>query len=205
MNYYFVWVRSNRYHSSEPLTYASDKRLPTGSIVEVELQRQLVLGVVSGPTSEPRFKTKPMVRVFDLPPVPAHLLKLANWLLEYYPAPLGIMTQQLLPSNLSEKQLAVQPAKKLNPPDLSSLPPLTDEQQIALKAMSERDSYLLHGITGSGKTRLYIELAARTVKEGKSSLILTPEISLPSQLAGSFRQVFGDRVNVMHSQQAPGE
>jgi primosomal protein N' (replication factor Y) len=205
MNHYFVWVRSNRYHSSEPLTYSSDQRLPTGSIVEVELQRQLVLGVVSGPTSKPRFQTKPVARVFDLPPVPPHLLKLANWLLTYYPAPLGIMTQQLLPASFSEKQLAGQPPKKLAAPDLSGLPPLTDEQQIALKAMSERDSYLLHGVTGSGKTRLYIELAARMVQDGKSAIVLTPEISLTTQLADSFRQVFGDRVIVIHSQQAPGE
>jgi primosomal protein N' (replication factor Y) len=205
MNYYFVWVRSNRYHGSEPLTYASEQRLPTGSIVEVELQRRPVLGVVSGPTSQPRFQTKPVIRVFDLPPVPPHLLKLAAWLLAYYPAPLGILTQQLLPAAFSDKQLAVQPAKKFPAPDLSVLPPLTDEQQIALKAMSERDSYLLHGITGSGKTRLYIELAAQAVQQDKSAIILTPEISLTTQLAGSFRQVFGDRVIVMHSQQAPAE
>ena len=205
MNYYFVWVRSNRYHSSDPLTYASDKRLPTGSIVEVELQRQLVLGLVSGPTSEPRFKTKPVARAFDLPPIPPHLLKLASWLAAYYPAPLGIITQQLLPAHFSDKQLTPVKSAKLAPPDLTDLPPLTDEQQLALKAMSERDSYLLHGITGSGKTRLYIELAARQFEQGKSAIILTPEISLTAQLAGNFRQVFGERVIVMHSRQTPAE
>ena len=205
MNYYFVWVRSSRYHGSEPLTYASTGRLPTGSIVQVELQKELVLGLVSGPTTKPRFQTKPVARAFGLPPLPAHLLKLANWLQDYYPAPLGMITQLLLPANLSEKQLAGAAVNELKQPDLSSLPPLTDEQRMALQAMSERDSYLLHGITGSGKTRLYIELAARAVQEGKSAIILTPEISLTSQLAGNFRQVFGERVIVMHSQQAPGE
>jgi len=205
MNYYFVWVRSSRYHGSEPLTYASTARLATGSIVQVELQKQLVLGIVSGPTTKPRFQTKPVTQVFDLPPVPAHLLKLANWLRGYYPAPLGIMTQLLLPANLSDKQLIEVRAGKLPQPDLSVLPPLTDEQQVALKAMAEHDSYLLHGITGSGKTRLYIELAAQEIKDGKSVIILTPEISLTSQLADNFRRVFGKRVIVMHSQQAPGE
>jgi primosomal protein N' (replication factor Y) len=203
MNYYFVWVRSNRYHGSEPLTYASSGRLPTGSVVQVELQKELVLGLVSGPTNKPRFQTKPVERAFDLPPVPAHLLKLANWLKGYYPAPLGIMTQLLLPVNLSEKQLDKVSSEKLRQPDLSTLPTLTDEQQIALQAMAERDSYLLHGITGSGKTRIYIELAARSIRGGKSAIILTPEISLTSQLADNFRQVFGGRVIVMHSQQAP--
>jgi primosomal protein N' (replication factor Y) len=206
MFYYFVWVRSSRYHGNEPLTYASDKRLPTGSIVQVELQKEPVLGLISGPASQPRFQTKSVAQVFDVPALPAHLLRLANWLRGYYPAPLGMMTQLLVPPHLSEKQLADKPAMKFPEPDLNKLPPLTDEQQVALQAMAgPPDSYLLHGITGSGKTRLYMELAARTVKAGRSAIILTPEISLTSQLAGNFRQVFGERVIVVHSRQAPAE
>ncbi|PIZ62171.1 primosomal protein N' [Candidatus Saccharibacteria bacterium CG_4_10_14_0_2_um_filter_52_9] len=205
MNYYFVWVRSSRYHGSTALTYSSPDRIPTGSVVQVELQKLPVLGVVSGPSSQPRFKTKAIDRVFGLPPLPAHLLKLAGWLKDYYPAPLGILTQQLLLAGLSDKQLAAESARELVKPDLSDLPPLTKEQAAALTAMAERDTYLLHGTTGSGKTRLYIELAAREVAAGRSAIILTPEISLTTQLGNSFRQVFGDRVIVMHSQQAPGE
>jgi primosomal protein N' (replication factor Y) len=205
MYYYFVWVRSKRYHGSEPLTYGSSKQLATGTVVQIELQKETVLGLVSGPTSQPRFQTKSITRVFGLPPLPAHLLKLANWLTEYYPAPLGIMTQLLLPAHLSEKQLADSSVEKFDKPDLSKLPPLTDEQQMALQVISKPDSYLLDGVTGSGKTRIYIELAARAVAEGKSAVILTPEISLTSQLAGNFRQIFGKRVIVIHSQQAPAE
>ncbi|MEK7594747.1 MAG: primosomal protein N' [Patescibacteria group bacterium] len=205
MNYYFVWVRSSRYHGKEPLTYASSERLATGTIVEVELQNTPVIGVVSGPTTKPRFQIKPVSRVYDLPPVPAHLLRLAQWLMSYYPAPLGLMTQQLLPASFSEKSLALAAFAKLPEPNLSDLPSLTVQQQAALEAMTERDSYLLHGTTGSGKTRLYIELTARTIADGKSAIILTPEISLTSQLADSFRSVFGSRVIVMHSQQAPAE
>ncbi len=205
MNYYFVWVRSSQYHGSEPLTYASAARLPTGTIVEVELQKTPVIGVVSGPTSKPRFQIKPVSLALDLPPLPAHLLKLAQWLMAYYPAPLGLMTQQLLPASFTDKSLALPAPAKSPVPDLSGLPPLTAEQEAALLAMSERDSYLLHGTTGSGKTRLYIELALKAVESGKSAIILTPEISLTTQLSDSFRQVFGARVIVMHSQQAPAE
>jgi primosomal protein N' (replication factor Y) (superfamily II helicase) len=203
MNYYSVWVRSNRYHGKEALTYSSPGRLATGSIVRVELQKELVTGVVSGPAGRPRFKTKAVAEVFGLPALPAHLLKLAGWLGEYYPAPLGIITQQLVPAGLSAKQLAAPAPANLHEPDLSGLPALTKEQKTALAAMTGHDTYLLHGITGSGKTRLYIELAAKAVAAGKSAIVLTPEISLTTQLAGSFRQVFGGRVIVMHSQQAP--
>lgn len=205
MYFYFVWVRSSRYHGSEPLTYGSDVKLATGSVVQVELQREVVLGVVTGATSQPRFKIKPITRVLDLPPLPGHLLRLATWLKTYYPAPIGIITQQLLPVGLSEKQLNISEELQFSEPDFSQLPPLTTEQTAALETMEERDTYLLHGVTGSGKTRLYFELTRRALEEGKSSIILTPEISLTSQLADNFRQVFGNRVVVMHSQQTPAE
>lgn len=205
MYYYFVWVRSNRYHGSEPLTYASPERLPTGSIVRVELQKQLVMGIVSGPTTAPRFQTKPIKHVFDLPPVPAQLLKLTAWMQDYYPAPLGIIAQHILPVNLSEKQLEAPLPTDFPKPDLSQLPPLTTEQQAALAAMDTRNTYILHGTTGSGKTRVYMELAARTIAAGKSTIILTPEISLTTQLAGVFSRIFSKRVVVIHSRQTPAQ
>jgi primosomal protein N' (replication factor Y) len=205
MYYYYVWVRSARYHGSEPLTYASSERLGAGTIVEVELQKTLVLGVVTGTTTPPRFKTKPITRIYELPPIPLPLIKTVQWLQLYYPAPLGITTQQLLPAKLTDKHVDGEDHPVFAAPDLSALPPLTDEQVAALAAMTERDTYLVHGKTGSGKTRLYIELAALTVNAGKSAIVLTPEISLTSQLATNFRAVFGERVVVLHSQQAPAE
>jgi primosomal protein N' (replication factor Y) len=205
MHFYFVWVRSSRYHGSDPLTYSSTTKLSTGSVVEVELQRERVLGVVTGTTTEPRFKTKPVSRILDLPALPAHLIKLAGWLQQYYPAPVGIITQQLLPAGLSEKQLGATGVSLFEAPDFSKLPPLTVEQTAALEDMQNRNTYLLHGVTGSGKTRLYFELARQALESGKSSIILTPEISLTSQLAENFRRVFGDRVVVVHSQQTPAE
>lgn len=205
MYYYFVWPRSSKYHGQDPLTYSSETKLATGSIVQVEMQKELILGVVSGPTTKPRFTTKPIAQAFDLPPLPAHLLKLSAWLQQYYPAPLGIIAQQFLPANLSRKQLKTIAPLKVGRANLSKLPPLTAEQQAALAQMSQRNNYLLHGVTGSGKTRLYIELTAQAIEAGKSAIILTPEISLTSQLAANFRQVFGERVAVLHSAQTPAE
>lgn len=201
--YYSVWVRSSRYHGTEPLTYTSDEDLATGSLVRVELQKETVLGFVSGPTTKPRFRTKPVSKVLDTPPLPSPLLKLAQWLSRYYPAPIGIISQQLLPAGLTDKQIGMTPEKsRLAPINRERLPTLTKEQSEAMELMSQkRDTYVLHGITGSGKTRLYVELAARTVESGKSAIVLTPEISLTTQLANNFREVFGDRVIVLHSQQ----
>lgn len=205
MYYYEVWVRSNRYHGQEPLTYCYAKRLKAGSVIQVELQHGLVLGFVSSTTSKPRFKTKEIVGVLPLPPLPSHLLKLAAWLQDYYPAPLGLIAQQLLPAGFTKKQLETPADLELGSAHTDGLPPLTEEQQAAITAMTDRDTYVLHGVTGSGKTRLYIELAARAIEAGKSAVILTPEISLTSQLSSRFREVFGERVVVLHSKQTPAE
>lgn len=204
MFYYGVLVRSSRYHGKEALTYSSGARLARGRIVRVELQKQVVPGVVAGPAPKPKFRTKPIAEALDLPPLPAHLLKLAEWLTAYYPAALGLVAQQLLPAAFPAK-LSTGPAADSAKPDLSKLPPLTKEQKAALAAMKKRDTYLLHGVTGSGKTRIYIELAAKAVASDRSAIILTPEISLTSQLAGRFREVFDDRVTVTHSKQTPAE
>ncbi|MDL2342287.1 MAG: primosomal protein N' [Patescibacteria group bacterium] len=205
MHFYYVWVRSSRYHGQEALTYQADQALPTGSIIQIQLQKEIVMGVITGPAPQPRFKTKAIETVFDLPPIPSHLLKLISWLQTYYPAPLGILTQQLLPAGLSAKQLALPAQPTYTEPNVAALPPLTSEQTAALTAMTERGSYVVHGKTGSGKTRLYIELAQRSLAENKSAVILTPEISLTSQLATNFRAVYGERVVVLHSGQAPTE
>jgi primosomal protein N' (replication factor Y) len=205
MYYYEVWVRSNRYHGQEPLTYSSAKRLPAGAVLRVELQNELVLGFVSGVTSKPRFKTKPIAETLDLPALPSHLLKLAEWLRQYYPAPLGAIAQQILPGNFSKKQLETVTAIELGPPRTDALPPLNKDQRQAADAMQEQETYVLHGVTGSGKTRVYIELALQAAASGKSAIILTPEISLTSQLAGRFREIFGERVIVLHSQLTTAE
>lgn len=205
MYYYLVWVRSSRYHGDDPLTYTSDDKLNIGNVVLVELQNQMVIGFVSGVTSKPRFKTKPISQALDIPALPQHLIKLAAWLKTYYPAPIGIITQQLLPASLSDKRITSKSQLNFDEAKKDQLPKLTSQQNSALADMAEQDTYILHGITGSGKTRIYIELVEKSLAGGKSAIVLTPEISLTTQLADSFKSVFGQRVIIMHSQQTPVE
>ena len=82
---------------------------------------------------------------------------------------------------------------------------LTDEQRLAWSQMrayrhaGAARTVLLHGVTGSGKTELYLRLAADVLADGRSAIVLVPEIALSGQIAGRFRERFGDRALVLHS------
>lgn len=80
--------------------------------------------------------------------------------------------------------------------------PLTAEQAMALKVFREHPAgtrFLLHGVTGSGKTHLFFEMFSDMLKEGKQCLLLVPEISLTPQMARLVESRFGEQVAVMHS------
>ncbi len=84
---------------------------------------------------------------------------------------------------------------------------LTSEQQNAVDAIANGapGTYLIHGVTGSGKTEIYMNLIEKVLKEGKTAIMLVPEISLTPQMHGLFRARFGDNVSVLHSGLSDGE
>ena len=81
----------------------------------------------------------------------------------------------------------------------------TPEQQAIFKKLSlaieteKFESFLLHGVTGSGKTEIYIRCIQRVLEKGKTAIMMVPEISLTPQTVERFRQRFGDRVAILHS------
>lgn len=190
MHYYEVLVADNSFKGSGALTYSSQAPLDRGRIVEVPVKQRQVLGIVVRQVNRPRFATKPLAPAGPTRPLPEALISLAEWLPQYYPASTGETLQQFLPSKLYPPPEAVtgESSPTLMP---DSLPPLTAEQQAAVAAIGQTDTYLLHGETGSGKTRVYIELALRALRAGRSCIILTPEIGLTPQLTHSFEQALG--------------
>lgn len=200
MLYVRVLVADASFHGKEPLTYACNKPLQPGSIVSVPLKDKVVNGAVVGRTEKPSFKTKPATP-YNFKPLPTQLIQLINWIQNYYPAPLGAITQHFVPKRLPNDVLtSLESPQKTYKPDI--LPALTTDQANAIAQISKTGLHLIHGETGSGKTRVYIELAGRTIRQGRSAIILTPEISLTSQLANEFRAVFNNRVLVLHSKLA---
>ncbi len=206
MFYYNIWVRSNQYKSKKALTYGSDQKISTGQIVNVELRNEAILGFVSSPSEKPRFKTKKINYVLESLILPKQYLKLADWIKDYYFASIGDSTRLFLPQYLKPNENIVTPTKTLDLTKKSKLlDTLTHEQTEAIGKINAPGTYLLHGRTGSGKTRLYLELSIASFKKGLSSLILTPEISLTSQLYQTFKKIFGESVILVHSKLSPNQ
>lgn len=83
---------------------------------------------------------------------------------------------------------------------------LTNEQQLAYNSIKNSGEYLLYGITGSGKTEIYLQLIEKMLKQGKSSIMLVPEISLTPQTIDRFIARFGEKeIAVLHSKLSTGE
>ena len=98
--------------------------------------------------------------------------------------------------------------EKAVPPRAAQLS--SDQQRVVESVLRDLDgghpqTYLLHGITGSGKTEVYIELIEGVIKRGRQAIVLIPEIALTYQTLRRFYNRFGDRVSVMNSTLSPGE
>lgn len=82
---------------------------------------------------------------------------------------------------------------------------LNFSQKNAIEKICQTKTYLLHGVTGSGKTEVYMNLIERVLSEGKSAIMLVPEISLTPQIMSNFKARFGDFVALLHSSLSAGE
>ncbi|BCW96520.1 MAG: primosomal protein N' [Fimbriimonadales bacterium] len=120
----------------------------------------------------------------------------------------SVETLRALESRGLARQIAGQAASI---PSTASPPTLTPAQQLAVNALRDAltqgayQPFLLYGVTGSGKTEVYLRAAAECLRTGRSVLFLAPEIALTAQLTQAFRERFGMSVAVLHSQLSPAE
>ncbi|MGH7852656.1 MAG: replication restart helicase PriA [Candidatus Binatia bacterium] len=267
----------------EPLTYSVPEslrdRIAPGSRVLVQVQRRILTGVALDFSAQNSLaETKPIIDLLDDQPIlDQHLLKLGQWVAQYYLASLGEVVATMLPPNSrrqSRKTVSLKDAhaavadelgqqiiaelkrykgkvsigtltrkfaresigrtlarleaagaievgdhlakqNRRQAPEFSTTDSknnfidsqfaLTVEQDAALRTVVGRinsagfETFLLHGVTGSGKTEVYLRAMERVRELGRPSLIMIPEISLTPQLLDRLNARFPNRVGVLHS------
>jgi len=182
-------------------------RVARGARVVVPFGTRRVTGYVMGERAcAPRgVKLKAVHALVDEKPLlDESLLELAAWMSETYVHTIGEVLKAMLPAGIKGKgRLAGSPHGDF-PLDLES-PELEPDQREAFDrvtgAMREKGSaiFLLQGVTGSGKTEVYLRCIEECLKMSGSALVLIPEIALIPQTTARFRRRFGDEVAVIHS------
>ncbi len=189
-------------------TYRADDSLQVGPGQSVKVpfgpkNREVTGLVVEANTEEcKKFEPKDIIAVApERPALAPTQLKWLRWLSNYYVYPLGQIQQLVYPplKKHSQRKSRKEPVV----PDVQPVAPhpLTDEQKavIAQIELGQKGTYLLHGVTGSGKTEVYIEIISEVLEKGQTALVLVPEISLTPQLVRRFAERFSGEIAVIHS------
>jgi len=212
-----------------PLRRAFDYLLPKdynhtnimpGVRVLVPFGKQEIIGVVLEIATESKFepaKLKAVLAVLDNEPLfPKSILDLIKWTSKYYHHPIGDVVNNALPNLLREttrKKKIGDEDNKYKSNQESQVKPktirLNEHQKQAIAAiknhLNEFKTFLLDGITGSGKTEVYLRVIAEVIAAHKQALVLVPEINLTPQTIARFAECFATVIVVFHSRLTPKE
>jgi primosomal protein N' (replication factor Y) len=195
----------------------SQDQIAIGKRVFVPFGPRRVVGYVVGLGDEvdTSRELKEIISVIDKEPLLSdEMLKLTHWIKDNYFCSWGEAIEAAIPGGIKKGKLEIGTRIKdshIKVEDHKSSVPhdLTEEQSKALKAINEsiqkkeHKTYLLHGITASGKTEVYLQAIDEVLKLGRQAIMLVPEISLTPQTVERFVSRFGHHVAVIHSKLTP--
>jgi len=213
--------------SARSLRGPFDYRLPeemrggavdVGSMLVVPFGRRQVLGVVVGLSESSEVAEERLLaplRALELG-VPVDLVELAEWIAAEYCSTISRALGLVLPPGAARRLSGRKRRAVARPRHLPvgtprpQAPELTADQQAVLEPLlaaleqsgptaAGQTPRLLHGVTGSGKTEVYLRAAAAALEQGRGAIVLVPEIALTPQIVGRFIERFGDTVAVLHS------
>jgi len=173
--------------------------LTVGSVVFVPLKKSLKEAVVVAKVEKPNFKTVEINTVTDKK-YSAKQMEMAKFISEYYFSSFSEAISLFIPYR---RDILCDYSKKKGYVDKEQsqgiAPVLTAMQQNVYAQLLQKEKALLFGVTGAGKTEIFIALMAKMLEEGKSSIFLMPEISLTPQMEKRLKAYFGDAVAMWHS------
>lgn len=194
----------------------TNMRLQPGMRVRVPFGRRIVTGIVTKTKAQPSvaMELKEILeKLDDEPIISAELMQLECWASQYYQHPIGEILVGMLPTRLRQGKNVI----AYNPPSSalwapspaggrriqSLLPSLNFQQQHAFEKITAQlekfNVFLLHGITGSGKTEVYFRVIEEVLQKNQQLLFLIPEISLSPQTLQRFEQRFSTSIAAIHS------
>ncbi len=186
------------------LTYHSQDALQVGDLVRVPLRDTLQYGIVTKTDSQRNIdRIRDVKEVIEQRFVPKNLLELYKWIAEYYLSTLGEVLRLALPSKILKTYEVVE--KPRTAPGLTKTPTPTYPQNHAINRIvaalksGQSATFLLYGITGSGKTEVYMKCVEEVIKNGGRALVLVPEISMTPLLYKRFESRFANHVVTIHS------
>jgi primosomal protein N' (replication factor Y) len=193
-----------------------------GSMLVVPFGRREVLGVVVGVSEHSEVAEEkllaPLRAIDEGPPaLSSELVALAQWIAREYCSTIPRALALVLPPGATRRLSGRRRRAVAAPRHLAvgarapHAPPLTSEQRQALAPLldalaAERfERHLLHGVTGSGKTEVYLRAAAAALERDRGAIVLVPEIALTPQIVARFIERFGETVAVLHSGMTPAQ
>jgi primosomal protein N' (replication factor Y) (superfamily II helicase) len=187
--------------------YQSDSRVPVGVRVKVPFGAKKVIGIVLSNKDKSEFnKLKSVEEILDQAPIlDKPILDFLFWAAKYYHHPIGEVVLAAMPKNLrlgkeAKIKKVIGLPIKISQPDFE----ITTEQSLAINAILNKQNtyhgFLLHGVTGSGKTEVYLRITQEALNQGKQILVLVPEIGLTPQMISRFESRLNTRVVAIHSQ-----
>lgn len=200
--YYHVIIPT---YINETLTYQSSLKIRVGQIVKVPLKTGVKFGIVADHTIT--FKGAYDVKqIIDVTPffISKEMLEFIFWMNQYTMAALGMIAKMVLPLNIISETtapLAKAPQTQDDTVELSALQ--KEVLETIRKNLPLKHPVVLDGVTGSGKTEVYLTIAQDILKKGKKVLIMLPEIALTQQLIERIAQRFGAPPHVWHSNITP--
>ena len=199
----------------QSFTYKSKVAIKKGTRVVVPFGKKSIVGIVVKKISNPNSLKglKEIISIADNHTCfDKSIFNTILWASEYYHHPIGEVFFSFMPTLLRKKNdkiissLSKASEYKLNAKDKRF--ELTKEQNANLSKLNKIEGFnpsLIYGVTGSGKTEIYLQLAEKFIKKNKSILVLVPEINLIPQLVKRFEDRFSGEIGIYHSRQTPNQ
>ncbi|MFH1546549.1 MAG: primosomal protein N' [Patescibacteria group bacterium] len=197
-------------HSPTPFTYSSElPNLEVGDLVVAPLRGKVLNGIVIAISkTSPNFPVIPLAKIVRKKVLADFQIEAAKFIREYYSAHAGKVLKLFIPQRVWKNEPLKRKAKKSEIREIKQpKKQLTPDQKIALKKiLASKKPALVHGITGSGKTEIYLRAILEVLQSGEQAILLVPEIALTPQLVGYFAaSIPKNEIAVLHSNLSEGE